>query len=487
MSLFRTKNIQQMIDQGQQGTHLRKTLGATDLVFLGIGALIGTGIFVLTGTGAQMAGPGLTIAFVIAAMACCLAAFSYAEFASSIPVAGSLYTYSYATLGEGIAWLTGWILLLEYGLAVASVSVGWSGYLQSLLAGIDIHLPTVLSAAPLAIPGVQTWINLPAFLVMMAVTTLLSIGIRESARANNIMVIIKVTVVLLVIGVGAFNVHPVNWQPFLPMGWTGVFGASAIMVFAFLGFDAVSSAAEEVRNPKRDLPIGIIGSLAICALLYVLVAAVMTGMLPFARFEGASHPVSLALQAVGQSWVAGFVDLGAVTGMLTVMLVMAYGQTRIIFAMSRDGLLPARLSVINPRFATPLFATWAVGLVVGTIGALVPLKVLAELVNIGTLMAFSMVSIAVIVMRRTHPHLPRSFRCPGMPYVPLLAVAFCVFLALQLQRFTWIAFGIWLVVGLVVYFAYSRRHSKLAQPSAEASAVGDTSAVNVGMGVDPSV
>ncbi|HTH58903.1 MAG TPA: amino acid permease [Paraburkholderia sp.] len=462
MSLFRKKSIEQMLQASAQSAGLKKALGALDLTFLGIGAIIGTGIFVLTGTGAVQAGPALMVSFLVAALACGFAALAYAEFASTIPVAGSIYTYSYATLGELAAWVIGWDLMLEYGLATSAVSVGWSGYLQSLLAGFGLKLPTVLTAAPGAVPGMHTLFNLPAFLVMMGITTLLSVGVRESARVNNIMVAIKVAVVLLVIGAGAFHVQPENWHPFMPNGWNGVFGAAAVMFFAFIGFDSVSSAAEEVKNPKRDLPVGIIASLAVCAVLYVAVAAVVTGIVPSAKFAGVGHPVSFALQVAGQPWVAGFIDLGAVLGMLTVILVMSYGQTRIIFAMSRDGLLPRVLSSVHPRFATPFLTTWLVGLFFGLIGALVPLEVLAELINIGTLAAFSMVSIAVLILRRTHPDLPRAFRCPGVPVVPVLAVASCLFLMVNLQRITWIAFVVWLVIGMVIYFGYSRRHSRLA-------------------------
>ncbi|WP_233861818.1 amino acid permease [Paraburkholderia adhaesiva] len=462
MSLFRKKNVEHMLRASAQGSGLKKALGAIDLMFLGIGAIIGTGIFVLAGTGAVQAGPALMIAFLVAAVACGFAALAYAEFASTIPVAGSIYTYSYATLGELAAWVIGWDLMLEYGLATSAVSVGWSGYLQSLLGGFGIRLPALLSAAPGALPGAHTLFNLPAFLVMMAITTLLSIGVRESTRINNIMVAIKVTVVLLVIVVGVFHIKPDNWHPFMPNGWRGVFGAAAVMFFAFIGFDSVSSAAEEVRDPKRDLPIGIIASLGVCTVLYVAVAAVVTGIVPSPQFAHVANPVSFALQQAGENWVAGLIDLGAVLGMLTVILVMSYGQTRIIYAMSRDGLLPAPLSHIHPRFATPFLTTWIVGIFFGLIGALVPLDVLAELINIGTLAAFSMVSIAVLVLRKTHPDLPRSFRCPGVPVVPILAVASCIFLMVNLQRITWIAFVIWVGLGIVIYFVYSRHHSRLA-------------------------
>ncbi|MHA3819044.1 amino acid permease [Pseudomonas sp. MAHUQ-55] len=440
---------------------LKKVLGPFDLVLIGIGAIVGTGIFVLTGTGALTAGPALTISFVIAAMACAFAALCYAEFASSVPVAGSIYTYSYATLGELVAWIIGWDLMLEYGLASSAVSVGWSGYFQSLLSGFGISLPVELTAAPGSVPGVETWINLPALLIMIGLTAMLSFGIRESARINNLMVAIKIAVVLLFIVVGANHVQPANWQPFAPFGYSGVFSAAALVFFAFIGFDAVSSAAEEVKRPDRDLPIGIIGSLAVCAILYVAVSMIMTGIVPYQEFLGVDHPVSLALQRANENWFAGFIDLGAILGMTTVILVMAYGQTRIIFAMSRDGLLPQRLSSVHPGFGTPFFATWMVGIVFGLVAALVPLNVLAELINIGTLAAFCLIAVAVMVLRKSRPDLPRAFRCPAVPVVPLLAIGFCLTLMTFLQAATWIAFGAWLVIGLAVYFAYARKRSLL--------------------------
>ncbi|QYY31869.1 amino acid permease [Cupriavidus pinatubonensis] len=460
MSLFRTKNIDAMLAVANNDG-LKKVLGPMDLVMMGIGAIIGTGIFVLTGTGALTAGPALTVSFVIAAMACGFAALCYAEFASAIPVSGSIYTYSYATLGEIIAWMIGWDLLLEYGLATSAVSVGWSGYFQSLVAGFGVKLPAALTAAPGAVPGVETMVNLPAVLIMLAITWIVSYGVKESARLNNVMVAIKIGVVLLFIAVGVWHVKPANWEPFAPFGMTGVFNAAALVFFAFIGFDAVTSAAEEVRNPSKDLPIGIIGSLAVCTVLYVVVAAIMTGIVPFAKFAGVDHPVSLALQYAGKNWVAGFVDLGAILGMTTVILVMTYGQTRIIFAMSRDGLLPERLSSVHPVHATPYFATWTVGIVFAAIAGFVPLNVLAELINIGTLAAFTLISIAVLVLRRTRPDLPRAFRCPGVPVVPLLSAGFCLFLMAHLQALTWIAFLVWLVIGLAIYFLYARRNAVL--------------------------
>lgn len=460
MSLFRTKNIEAMLAAARDDG-LKKVLGPVDLILMGIGAIIGTGIFVLTGTGALTAGPALTVSFVIAALACGFAALCYAEFASAIPVSGSIYTYSYATLGEIVAWMIGWDLLLEYGLATSAVSVGWSGYFQSLMAGFGIHLPVMLTAAPGAVPGVQTLFNLPAAVIMLLITWVVSYGVRESARLNNVMVAIKIAVVLLFIGVGVWHVKPANWHPFAPFGLDGVFNAAALVFFAFIGFDAVTSAAEEVRNPRRDLPIGIIGSLAVCTVLYVTVAAIMTGIVPFAKFAGIDHPVSLALQYAGENWVAGFVDLGAILGMTTVILVMTFGQTRVIFAMSRDGLLPERLSKVHPVHATPFFATWTVGIVFACIAAFVPLNVLAELINIGTLSAFTLISVAVLVLRKTRPDLPRAFRCPGVPVVPLLSVGFCLFLMAHLQALTWVAFLAWLAIGLAIYFLYARRNAVL--------------------------
>ncbi|RZA34529.1 MAG: amino acid permease [Lysobacteraceae bacterium] len=452
-----------MVAAAQKPGGLKKVLGPFDLVLMGIGAIIGTGIFVLTGTGAVTAGPALTLSFVVAALACGFAALCYAEFASSVPVAGSIYTYSYFTLGEIVAWMIGWDLLLEYGLATSTVAVGWSGYFQSLLKGIGVVLPEALRAAPGAQPGVDTLINLPAFLIMIFLTWILSMGVRESARVNNVMVIIKTGVVILFIVVGVNYVKPENWQPFMPFGFGSVMSAAALVFFAFIGFDAVTSAAEEVKNPSKDLPIGIIGSLAVCTVLYVIVAAIMTGIVPFMNFKGVDHPVSLALQYAGQDWVAGFVDLAAILGMSTVMLVMAYGQTRILFAMSRDGLLPARLSEVHPKYGTPYFATWMVGIVFGLIAAVVPLNVLAELVNIGTLAAFTLVSLAVIILRKKRPDLPRAFRCPGVPVIPALAIIFCLALMSFLSWHTWLAFGIWLLIGLAVYFLYARQRSLLGK------------------------
>jgi APA family basic amino acid/polyamine antiporter len=471
VSLFRTKNLDQMLVASKAPGGLKKVLGPVDLIMMGIGAVIGTGIFVLTGTGAVTAGPALTLSFIIAGVCCGFAGLCYAEFASTVPVAGSIYTYSYVTLGELVAWIIGWDLLLEYGLATSAVSVGWSGYFQSLIGGFGLELPKVLTAAPGAIPGVTTWFNLPALCIMLVLTTMLSFGVRESARVNNVMVVIKVCVVLLFIAVGARHVKPANWHPFMPFGASGTLSAAALMFFAFIGFDSVTSAAEEVKRPERDLPIGLIGALGICTILYVIVTAIMTGIVPYPKFLGVDHPVSLALQYAHENWFAGFIDLGAILGMTTVILVMAFGQTRIIYAMSRDGLLPRRLSKVHPRFGTPFLATWIVGIVFGLLGAVVPLGVLGELVNMGTLAAFCLVSVAVVVLRKKRPDLHRAFRCPWVPVVPILAVAFCATLMAFLGKATWIAFLVWLAIGLVVYFAYARHRSALNQPVATAEPI----------------
>ncbi|WP_415860536.1 amino acid permease [Thermoactinomyces intermedius] len=465
MNLFRKKDISNALAESQKGGKLKRDLGAFDLTMLGIGAVIGTGIFVLTGAGALKAGPALAVSFVIAAIACAFSALAYAEFASMAPVSGSAYTYSYATLGEIIAWIIGWDLVLEYLFAVSSVSVGWSGYFQSLLGGFGIHFPDALTAAPGAVEGVTTYFNLPAFLIVMIIITfLLSRGITESKRANNIMVIIKVAVVLLFIIVGAFYVKPSNWEPFAPFGFDGIFSAAALVFFAFIGFDAVAAAAEETRNPKRDLPIGLLTSLGICALLYVIVTLVMTGIVPYQEFaKDLSHPISLALQKAEQDWFAGVIDLGAIMGMTTVILVMLYGQTRIFFSMSRDGLLPKAFSWVHPKYKTPYTSTWIIGTIAAFVGALLPLDKLAELVNIGTLFAFTVVSLGVIILRYTQPDFPRPFRCPGVPVIPAIAIFACLFLISNLAVFTWIAFAVWFVIGLIIYFTYSRKHSLLNQ------------------------
>lgn len=466
-SLFRKKSIEQLVAATRGEKALKRELGAFDLTMFGIGAIIGTGIFVLTGTGAVTAGPGLIISFVIAGLACLFAALAYAEFASVVPVSGSVYTFTYATMGELLAFIIGWDLILEYMLAASAVSAGWSGYFVSFMNGLGIHIPLEFTAAPGALKDQITYFNLPAFLILLGITLLLYFGTRESKQINNIMVILKIIVVLLFIIVAIKYVKPAHWTPFLPFGFSGVFRVAALVFFAFIGFDAVASAAEETKNPARDLPWGIVFSLLICTVLYVVVSGIMTGVVPFMQFEGISHPVSLVLQVAGQNWVAGIVDIGAILGMSTVMLVMLYGQTRIMFAMSRDGLVPKVLSKVHPKYKTPYISTFFFGTLSALMGGLISLDELASLVNIGTLSAFILISVAVIVMRKTQPNLPRAFRCPGVPYIPIMAIISCGVLIFNLGGQTFVRFIIWLVIGLAVYFLYSRKNSLLSGDSNE--------------------
>ncbi|CAJ1001296.1 MULTISPECIES: amino acid permease [Bacillales] len=463
---LRKKSISQMLEQTEsKHGSLRKTLGAFDLTMLGIGAIIGTGVFVLTGVAAaKYAGPALVLSFVLAGLACVFAALCYAEFASTVPVSGSAYTYSYAAFGELVAWILGWDLILEYGVASAAVASGWSGYAQGLLAGFDIYLPTALTSA--YDPAKGTIIDLPAVLITGVITALLMMGTRESARFNNLMVFIKVAVILLFLVVGVGYVKPDNWSPFMPFGFAGVATGAATVFFAFIGFDAVSTAAEEVRNPQRNMPIGIIASLLICTFLYIAVSLVLTGIVPFDQLN-VKNPVAFAMQFVQQDWVAGFISLGAITGITTVLLVMMYGQTRLFFAMSRDGLLPGVFSRVNEKRQVPRQSTMIVGALVALFSGLLPLHKLAELTNIGTLFAFIVVSAGVMVLRKTNPGLRRAFRVPMVPLVPILAILFCGYLIYSLPSSTKIGFLLWLVVGAVVYLAYGRRHSKLARDTSE--------------------
>ncbi|MBC1228283.1 amino acid permease [Listeria booriae] len=455
-SFFRKKKFH--LDVGEK-RHLNKTLGAFDLTMLGVGAVVGAGIFILPGKVASVvAGPGIIISFIIAGLACCLAALCYSEFASKLPIAGSAYTYSYHVFGEGIAWILGWSLLLEYGLAVAAIASGWASYVKSLLAGFSLHIPEAISGSYNPSKGV--YFDLLAFLVIIVIGILLSLGIKESTRVNNIMVLVKVAVVVLFIIVGVFYVKPDNWTPFLPFGVSGVITGASTVFFAYIGFDAVSTASEEVKNPQRNMPIGIIASLAICTLLYILLSAVLTGIVPFADLEGISAPVAFALQAIGQNWFAGLLSLGAIVGMTTVILVMSYGGTRLLFAMGRDGLLPESFSKLGKR-NTPVRNTLIFAILMGLVAGLVPLEQLAELINIGTLFAFSMVSLGIFFLRKNKDLPTDGFKTPLYPFVPALSFILCVYLILNLSAITWISFAIWFVVGLIVYFSYGRQHSKL--------------------------
>jgi len=458
MNIFRKKTV-----TANTNTSLNRVLGAFDLTMLGVGAIVGTGIFVLTGVAAaKYAGPALILSFIIAGLACTFAALCYSEFASMIPQSGSAYTYSYVAFGEVIAWILGWDLVLEYGLASAAVASGWSGYFQSLLSGFGIHLPTFMTSA--FNPANGTFVDVPAIIIVFIITLLLSRGIQESSKWNIIMVFIKLAVVLLFIFVGVWYVKPDNWVPFTPYGFSGVTTGAAVVVFAYFGFDAVSTAAEEVKNPQRNLPIGIISALTICTVLYIIVSLILTGIVPYDQLN-VKDPVAFALSFINQNWVAGFVSLGAIIGITTVLMVMMFGQTRLFYAISRDGLLPKSMQKVSKKTQVPIVSTWITSALVAIFAGFVPLDRLAELTNIGTLFAFTMVSLGVVVLRYTQPDLQRGFKTPFVPFIPALAVIFCVYLMLQLSTFTWKGFAVWLVIGLIIYIAYGYKHSKLNDSS----------------------
>ncbi len=475
--LFATKSIAELHEQESSGNQLKRALSATALTLLGIGGIIGTGIFVLTGTAAaNHAGPALALSFVVAGIGCTLAGLCYAEFAAMIPVSGSAYSYSYATLGEGVAWFIGWNLILEYLFAVATVSTGWSGYVLSLLEQFDIHLPAALTHAPfdqgagsLSIVTTGALINLPAMAIVAAIATICYIGIKQSAAFNSVIVAIKVTVVVLFIFLGVHYINPANWHPFIPpnagefgrFGWSGVMAASGVIFFAYIGFDAISTAAQETRNPQRDMPIGILASLVICTLLYVIVAVVLTGMVNYRELDVAA-PVALALDKYpALHWLGLPVKLGAIAGMTSVMLVMTLAQARIFFAMARDGLLPPWFSHVHPKFKTPSTGTAVTGVAAAIIGGLFPVRILGELVSIGTLMAFVTVCIGVLVLRRTRPDLPRPFRAPAPYFTCILGAIICSAMMVSLGIPTWIRLVVWTAIGVVVYVAYGRKHSRV--------------------------
>jgi basic amino acid/polyamine antiporter, APA family len=488
MSLMRTKSIEQSIAQTDEPEHrLKKELTALDLTVFGVGVTIGGGLFVLTGVAAATsAGPAISISFVIAAVACGLAALSYAEFASTVPVAGSAYTFSYATAGELVAWIIGWDLILEFVIGAAAVAAGWSSYLQAVLEGTPLQIPVSMSSAE---EGV---LNLPAGLLVLVLTGILIAGIKLSSRVNQVAVAIKVGVALLFIVAGAFFVSSDNLSPFVPpsqgaeegtggfldqpliqslfgldpvvFGWGGVITAAAIVFFAFIGFDVVATTAEETRNPQRDLPLGILGSLAICTALYFAVSIVLTGMQNYRDIDpDDAAPLSTAFENRGQDLIADIIGIGAALGIIVVVLILLLGQSRVAFAMARDGLLPPVFAKVHPRFRTPYVVTATVGVLVAIVASLFGISELAELVNIGTLFAFTLVSIGVIVLRRTRPDLPRAFRTPLVPLVPIAATLICVYLMLNLTGLTWRRFLIWMLIGLVIYFAYGRRHSRLGR------------------------
>lgn len=501
--LFATKPISQLLSESKSDQGLRRTLSATNLTTLGVGAVIGAGIFVLTGqAAAQYAGPAIVISFLISGFACLLAGLCYAEFASMIPISGSAYTYAYATMGEFIAWIIGWDLILEYLFAASTVAVGWSGYVVSFLKDFGIYIPAQFTAAfgtvlvdipqigwktltpeltkNLAdsgiftenLPHLSAILNLPAMFIVAAVTILLLVGIRESTRFNNLMVIIKVSIILLFIAIGAFFVTKANWQPFIPentgewghYGWSGIFRGAAVIFFAYIGFDAVSTAAQESKNPQRDLPIGILGSLGISTVLYILMAIVLTGIVSYS-FLNVSDPIAVGVDAMGKGlfWLRPIIKIAAIAGLSSVILVLLLGQPRIFFAMSKDGLLPPIFSKVHPRFKTPFASTIITGSVAFVLAGVLPINILGELVSIGTLLAFAIVCVGIVILRVKRPDIKRTFKTPFSPFVPLLGAGICVLQMLSLPLDTWLRLIVWMALGIAIYFAYGIRKSKLRQ------------------------
>lgn len=466
LQIFRTKHVtseEEGIDHG-----LKRCLSAWDLAFLGIGAIIGTGIFVLTGiAAATQSGPAVMLSFVIAGLACAFAALSYAELSASVGGCGSAYGYSYAAFGEMIAFIIGWDLLLEYGISVAAVANGWAGYFNNALTAIGFPLPEVLTKAP-KMGGI---VNLPASVIILLLMGLLIMGVKHSAKANNAMVVVKLITISIFIGVAAFNVHPENWHPFMPFGWfqtlpdgktTGVLAGASLVFFAYVGFDAVSTAAEEAQNPQRDLPFGIVTSLVFCTIVYIVVSGLLTGVVNYKELN-VSSPVAHALFLLGYDWASALIATGVIAGLTTVMLVLYYGLTRIIFAMSRDGLLSPFFSEVNPKTQTPVRVIVLCGIIISLIAGFIPLGDLAELVNIGTLAAFVLVCLGVIVLRITKPDMKRPFKAPFGALFPVLGMLSCGALMGFLPSVTWLRFVVWLVIGLIVYFTYSMNNSNLAE------------------------
>ncbi len=462
--------------QGNPGAQLKRVLGAADLTLLGVGGIIGAGIFVLSGTAAaQYAGPAVVLSFAIAGLACVFAGLCYSEMAAMIPVAGSAYTYAHATLGELAAWVIGWDLLLEYLFGAATVAVGWSGYFTAFLASLGVPLPPSLIEAPLTIEkghqivATGAIVNLPAVAIVLLMTGLLVFGIRESARFNFGIVTLKVMIILLVVGLGFGHVNTANWMPFVPensgsfgqFGWSGVVRGAGVVFFAYIGFDAVSTAAQEAKHPQRDVPIGILGSLGICTLLYVGMALVLTGLAHYTELN-VPHPVYVAIAKAGPSlaWLGMAVNVGAVAGLSSVVLVLLLAQPRVLFAMARDGLLPRIFTRIHPRYHTPYVSTLLTGGVCAVLAGLFPIGVLGELVSIGTLLAFVIVCAGVWILRRKAPNAPRPFRAPGVPWVPLAGILTCFVMMALLPLDTWIRLIVWLALGMAIYFSYGRRRSR---------------------------
>ncbi|MFM2291745.1 MAG: hypothetical protein RIS29_1558 [Bacteroidota bacterium] len=473
--LFIKKTLAQLDEQAANDNHgLRRHLGLTNLTLLGVGSVIGAGIFVLTGTAAQMhAGPAIVLSFVLSAFGCLLAGLCYAEFASMIPLAGSAYTYGYATMGELVAWIIGWDLILEYLFSTATVAVGWSGYMLSFLADFGIYLPSSLAQAPFEYDqnGWHTTgsiINFPAVFIVVLLTVLLVVGIKETVKFNNLTVIIKVIVVLLFVGFGISHIHPDNWSPFIPAntgvwghyGWSGVLAGSGVIFFAYIGFDAVSTTSQEAINPKRDLPLSILFSLLICTILYVAVSFVLTGIVNYKDLNVAA-PIALAIDKCGNTlnWLSPIIKIGTLAGLSSVILVTLLGQTRIFFAMAHDGLLWKCFGKTHKRFKTPHWSTLITGFFTALMAGLFPIGLLGELVSIGTLLAFMIVSIGIVILRKTEPDAPRAFRTPWVPFVPILGAIVCFVQMLALPGDTWLRLFVWMAIGFVVYFGYGIKHS----------------------------
>jgi len=464
--LFATRDVSSLLTETHESHHeLKRVVGSWQLTAFGVGAIIGTGIFVVIGEGAVIAGPAVILSFALAALACVFSALSYAELASSIPVSGSAYTYSYATLGEIVAWIIGWDLILEYGVSVAAVAVGWGGNLNEFLENaFGFALPTAISAPP-SEGGV---FNLPAMIIVLLITWLLVLGVRESAQANFVMVIIKLAVLVFFIAAAATAINTDNFTPFAPAGFDGVVTAAAIIFFAYIGFDAVSTGSEEVRNPGKALPLAIIGSLVIATVFYILASLGAVGLLPADQLGASDAPLAQALdEGAGLNWAAAVLAAGAVVAITSVMLVILYGQTRIFFAMCRDGLLPERLADVHPKYGTPAKLTIGLGVLIAILAAVVPLTEIVKLVNIGTLFAFVLVNVGVIVLRYTKPEMPRPFKVPLSPVLPILGVAFAVFLMADLPLSTWIRFVTWLAVGALIYALYGYRNSRVRMAHGE--------------------